>query len=117
MPDQVLAVVAARNSPDIGPTVRSLLPTGRVDRCIVVHDGSSDDTAARARGAGATVLVLAANAGKGAAVRHGIEAAPGAGVDLRVDTDLGETDHPCLQGAWPAGASRPVVQPLGTGGK
>jgi len=45
---------------------------GVVDRVIVVDDGSSDGTGARARGAGADVVVHAVNRGKGAAVRTGL---------------------------------------------
>jgi glycosyltransferase involved in cell wall biosynthesis len=43
-----------------------------VDRVVVVDDGSSDETAARARAAGAKVIVHAANGGKGTAVRTGL---------------------------------------------
>ncbi|PYR35594.1 MAG: glycosyltransferase family 2 protein, partial [Acidobacteria bacterium] len=45
---------------------------GVVDRVIVVDDGSSDGTGARARGAGAEVVVHAVNRGKGSAVRTGL---------------------------------------------
>jgi glycosyltransferase involved in cell wall biosynthesis len=45
-----------------------------VDAVTVVDDGSTDDTAEIARGAGATVMTLPVNAGKGAAIRHGLEA-------------------------------------------
>jgi len=45
---------------------------GVVDRVIVVDDGSSDGTGARARGAGADVVVHAVNRGKGSAVRTGL---------------------------------------------
>lgn len=44
-----------------------------VERVLVVDDGSTDDTAERARGAGAEVLRHAANRGKGAALRAGME--------------------------------------------
>ena len=40
---------------------------------VVVDDGSTDDTAARARGAGAIVIGYARNRGKGWAVRTGLE--------------------------------------------
>ena len=48
--------------------VRSYLPT-----VVVVDDGSTDDTAARAREAGAEVIRLATNRGKGAALRVGFQ--------------------------------------------
>ena len=55
---------------------------------IVVDDGSTDDTAARARSAGADqVLQLPSNRGKGAAVRAGMLAASGR-VRCFVDADL-----------------------------
>jgi glycosyltransferase involved in cell wall biosynthesis len=43
-----------------------------VGRVIVVDDGSTDDTGARAREAGAEVLALGTNRGKGHAVRAGL---------------------------------------------
>jgi len=43
-----------------------------VAEVVVVDDGSTDATAARARGAGATVLAHARNRGKGCAVRTGL---------------------------------------------
>jgi glycosyltransferase involved in cell wall biosynthesis len=43
-----------------------------VDHVIVVDDGSSDETAARARASGAEVIVHRANLGKGEAVRSGL---------------------------------------------
>ncbi|HRH93269.1 MAG TPA: glycosyltransferase, partial [Candidatus Peribacteria bacterium] len=42
-----------------------------VDRCIVVDDGSSDDTAAVAKAAGAIVIRHAENCGAGAATMTG----------------------------------------------
>lgn len=62
-------------------------PTGELE-VIVVDDGSGDDTAARARAAGADqVVVLPANRGKGAAVRAGMLAANGGTVAF-TDADL-----------------------------
>ncbi len=54
---------------------------------VVVDDGSVDDTVARAAAAGARVLPLPANQGKGAAVRAGVLAADGRTV-LFTDADL-----------------------------
>lgn len=58
-------------------------------RLLVVDDGSSDGTAAAAAGAGAAVLRLVRNAGKGVALRHGMRAAlaEGAGWVLTMDAD------------------------------
>jgi glycosyltransferase involved in cell wall biosynthesis len=53
---------------------------------IVVDDGSSDDTAARAEAAGASVVCLAYNMGNGAAVKNGIRRATGEYV-LIIDAD------------------------------
>ncbi|UDY35254.1 glycosyltransferase [Dermatobacter hominis] len=87
----VVAVVPARDAGDVGRTVSSVLATGRVDRCVVVDDGSVDDTAERARAAGAEVLVLPHNLGKGGAVRAAIDHTPEAGTYLLLDADLGGT--------------------------
>jgi len=58
-------------------------------RVVVIDDGSADDTAARARAAGAEVLRHAENAGKGAALATGLRALAEAGVDraLTLDAD------------------------------
>jgi glycosyltransferase involved in cell wall biosynthesis len=56
---------------------------------VVVDDGSTDDTAAQAEGAGATVLVQRPNAGKGAALRAGFRHAleHGAAAVVTLDAD------------------------------
>jgi glycosyltransferase involved in cell wall biosynthesis len=56
----------------VGDVVRGVLRL--IDRVVVVDDGSRDDTGAVARGAGADVLRLPQNSGKGAALRAGLEA-------------------------------------------
>jgi glycosyltransferase involved in cell wall biosynthesis len=62
---------------------RSFLPV------VVVDDGSTDDTAAQAEAAGATVLVQRPNAGKGAALRAGFRHAleDGATAVVTLDAD------------------------------
>src|SRR5439155_606038 len=60
-----------------------------VDRVLVVDDGSTDDTAATARAAGADVLRLTANRGKGGAVTAAVEAAPDADTYFLIDADVG----------------------------
>jgi glycosyltransferase involved in cell wall biosynthesis len=68
----LVAVIPALNaSATIGPVVARTLR--HLDRVIVVDDGSTDDTAARAAAAGAEVLRHAANRGKGAALRTAFE--------------------------------------------
>lgn len=54
---------------------------------VVVDDGSTDDTAARAREAGARVVSLGANLGVGAALRRGFELAREEGFDYLVHLD------------------------------
>ena len=67
--DTVLALVPGyQEGPRIGAVVeaaRAFLPV------VVIDDGSTDDTAARAEAAGATVLVQRPNGGKGTALRAG----------------------------------------------
>ena len=60
-----------------------------VTRVLVVDDGSADDTAERARAAGADVLRHAENAGKGAALATGLRTLAEAGVErvLTLDAD------------------------------
>jgi glycosyltransferase involved in cell wall biosynthesis len=65
------AVIPAFNE---GNTVAAVVEgvRGFVDRVIVVDDGSRDETAERARAAGADVIVHNATRGKGHAVRSGL---------------------------------------------
>lgn len=65
-----LAIVPAFNERErIAQVVASL--RGVVDEVVVVNDGSRDDTAARAKAAGATVLSHRLNRGQGAALETG----------------------------------------------
>ncbi|MCX7620982.1 MAG: lysylphosphatidylglycerol synthase domain-containing protein [Acidimicrobiales bacterium] len=52
---------------------------GHPVRCVVVDDGSTDDTAGRAAAAGAEVISLPTNSGLGAAVRVGLDHALASG--------------------------------------
>jgi glycosyltransferase involved in cell wall biosynthesis len=86
-PSSVSIVVPAFNEePAIGALVRALGAGGSWHEIIVVDDGSSDATAARAGDAGATVVRHPYNKGNGAAVKTGIRRATGEFV-LIVDGD------------------------------
>ncbi len=61
--------------------------------CLVVDDGSSDETASRARAAGAEVLRHRTNRGKGAALRSGLEWANARGIETLVSLDA-DGQHP-----------------------
>lgn len=90
--DLSVVVPAYAEAGRIAMTVQTLRAeieaTGRSIEIVVVDDGSPDDTAARARAAGAEqVIQLGRNRGKGAAVRAGMLSAKGA-VRAFVDADL-----------------------------
>jgi glycosyltransferase involved in cell wall biosynthesis len=74
----------------------------------VVDDGSRDGTAARAREAGATVLVQPANQGKGQAMARGLEQAAADGFEavvfLDADGQHDPADLPAFVAAAEAGA-------------
>lgn len=90
--EHVVAIVPAKDRADsVADTVAALLAIDRVDRVLVVDDGSSDATAERARAAGADVLCLGRNRGKGGAVLAGATAVPEATVFLLIDADLART--------------------------
>ncbi len=100
----VVALIPGYNEgPRIGSVVRGALEHLPV---IVVDDGSRDDTAARAREAGATVIEQRPNQGKGAALRAGFRQAIATGYDaaLTLDAD-GQHDPaeiPSFLSAWVA---------------
>lgn len=90
--EHVVAIVPARDRADrIAATVVALGEIDAVDRVLVVDDGSTDATADAARAAGADVLVLPTNRGKGGAVAAGVAATPEATVYLLIDADLAAT--------------------------
>jgi glycosyltransferase involved in cell wall biosynthesis len=97
----VLALVPARDEAErVGATVRALRDLPGVAEVLVVSDGSTDATAARALEAGAHCLDLPRNVGKGGALNAGLAAlmgrvaervSPEPAVLLLADADLAET--------------------------
>jgi glycosyltransferase involved in cell wall biosynthesis len=99
---RIVALIPGYNEePRIGGVVWAALEHLPV---VVVDDGSSDDTAARAREAGATVLEQRPNQGKGAALRMGFRHALATGYDavltLDADGQHDPTEIPRFLEAW-----------------
>ncbi|HET7497303.1 MAG TPA: glycosyltransferase family 2 protein [Candidatus Eisenbacteria bacterium] len=87
---RVCAVIPARDAADtVGPVVRGLKATLPEATILVVDDGSSDETGARAKEAGAEVIRHTLNQGKGAALQTGFDEAVRRGADavLALDAD------------------------------
>ncbi|MGW9588140.1 glycosyltransferase family 2 protein [Microbacterium sp. NPDC055455] len=90
MSSRVLVIVPAWNeSRNVGATVTEILRQDSRYDVAVVDDGSTDDTAAVARAAGATVISLPFNLGVGGAMRTGFTYAQrhGYGRAIQVDAD------------------------------
>ncbi|NTU71112.1 MAG: glycosyltransferase family 2 protein [Coriobacteriia bacterium] len=75
----------------IAATVEAALAIDGVTRVVVVDDGSEDDTAILAERAGAKVVRMFGNAGKGGALEAGAKRVENADIVLLLDGDLGET--------------------------
>lgn len=83
--DTIAALIPGYNE---GPRIAEVVSAARRHLpVIVVDDGSADDTAAQAEAAGATVIRLVPNRGKGAALREGFRHAIDAGVTAVVTLD------------------------------
>ena len=109
--DTILAVIPGyQEGPRIGAVVRAALTCLPV---VVVDDGSTDDTAAQAKEAGATVLVQRPNAGKGAALRAGFRYALDRGADAVVTLDADgqhdPTEIPAFLAAFEANRSELII--------
>lgn len=98
-PRRVCALLPAYNEATrIGVTVDALRSRREVGHVIVVDDGSTDDTAARAREAGADLVITQANGGKGAALTTAYRAGrEQADIFLLLDADLGASAAECIK--------------------
>ncbi len=101
----IAIVPAYQAAATVGEVVRGILAS--LPRVLVVDDGSSDDTAAEAERAGASVLRLPENRGKGGAVRAGLARALGTDAThvafLDADGQHDPADLPRLLAAAAAG--------------
>lgn len=85
---KVSAVIPAYNeAKTVGDVVRAIKPIELIDEIIVVSDGSWDDTPAVAQAAGAKVIALQENIGKGGAMMVGVRESKH-DVILFLDADL-----------------------------
>ena len=83
--DRILALIPGYQE---GPRIAAVVQQAQAFLpCVVVDDGSTDDTAAQAEAAGATVLIQDPNAGKGAALRRGFRYALDQGCEAIVTLD------------------------------
>lgn len=92
MTSDIAVIVPAHNEAErIGATVTAIRGIAGVGRVVVVDDGSEDDTAILAEKAGAKVVRLAHNAGKGSALEIGASRVEDADIVLLLDGDLAGT--------------------------
>ena len=85
----VVALVPAYNEEErIVATVTAILSIPEVKRVVVIDDGSKDNTAQLAVGAGARVIRAYRNVGKGPALEHAAKQSEDAEIILLLDADL-----------------------------
>lgn len=92
---RLLVVVPALNEREALPAVIAEIKSAvRTADVLVIDDGSTDDTAARARQAGALVAQLPFNLGVGGAMRTGFRYAFDAGYDVAAQIDADGQHNP-----------------------
>ena len=88
----VVAIVPAKdNVESISATVTALLNTGAIGEVLVVDDGSVDGTGESAAKAGARLIKMESNVGKGGAVAAGVASSGAPDNYLLIDADLGSS--------------------------
>ena len=94
-----IVIPALNEAATIQQVVHAALPYGR---CVVVDDGSSDDTANLARAAGATVVSHPTNRGYDAALDSGFRQAAQTGCEAIITLDGDGQHNPALLGKFVA---------------
>jgi hypothetical protein len=89
-PFVTVLIPAYNESESIQATVEAVRSVSKVDQVIVVNDYSTDNTSELAKAAGAEVIDLPHNLGKGGALNCGLRYAKGEVIAL-IDGDLGKT--------------------------
>ncbi|HEY5541571.1 MAG TPA: glycosyltransferase [Coriobacteriia bacterium] len=89
--DIAVLIPAHNEAVRIAETVRAAVTIPGVSRVVVIDDGSDDDTDRIAEGAGAKVVRLYGNRGKGTALEAGAARVANADIILLLDADLGAT--------------------------
>ncbi len=85
---KIAAIIPAYNEEKtVAKVVNTVVLMPEIDEVIVINDGSRDRTAERAQEAGAHVIDMEKNMGKGAAVKRGIDSSD-AEVFILLDADL-----------------------------
>ena len=108
-PLHVCALVPAKDeAATIAETVRALLSIPEITQVLVIDDGSTDDTADRARAAGASVLRFPINQGQAQAIMAGARAIDDADVFLIVDGDVGASAVEARRLLRPSSRTRPT---------
>lgn len=90
--DNIITILipAYNECANIKATIESVKGLNKVDQVLVINDGSSDQTGVLAEEAGAEVINLPGNLGKGGALNYGLKFARGSIIAL-IDGDLGSS--------------------------
>lgn len=105
--ERALIIVPAWNeSQNVGNTVREILEADPTYDVLVIDDGSTDDTSAQAREAGALVVNLPFNMGVGGAMRTGFTYALRNGYQRAIQVDADGQHNPTDIAAVLAGLER-----------
>ena len=112
--DEARNIVALIPGYQEGPRIAAVVAGARIFLpVLVVDDGSTDDTAAQAEAAGATVIVEQPNAGKGAALRagfrHALENEAAAVVTLDADGQHDPAGIPSFLTAFQATGAELII--------